>query len=135
MASETLYYDGDCGLCHRSVRFLAALDREGEAFRFAPLGGETFRRNVPAEVAAELPDSLVLQRADGTLLLRTDATVHALRRIGGVWSALGTLLSWVPKGLRNAVYDAIARRRKALFAAPEAACPVGPPALRARFDP
>ena len=41
MEPEILYYDGDCGFCHRTVRFVIALDR-GEAFRFAPIDGSTF---------------------------------------------------------------------------------------------
>ena len=40
--TDILFYDGSCGLCHRAVRFILAEDRSGTAFRFAPLGGETF---------------------------------------------------------------------------------------------
>ena len=135
MAPELFFYDGDCGLCHRSVRFLLALDRDGEAFRFAPIGGPTFQKSIAPEVAAALPDSVVLQREDGSLLLRSEAMLHALGRIGGGWAVLARVLEVIPRGLRDAGYDAIARNRLRLFGRPEAACPVAAPQLRARFDP
>jgi len=131
---ELLFYDGACGLCHRSVRFVAAADRAGR-FRFAPLRGETFRVAVPAERGAEIPDSIVVRRADGALLVRSDAVVHVLRRLGGRWRLVAALLALVPRRLRDAAYDAVARRRARWFRRPDAACPVVPRHLRARFAP
>lgn len=131
---DLLFYDGGCGLCHRSVRFVAAADREG-AFHFAPLGGEAFRARVPAERRAGLPDSIVVWRADGELLVRSDAVIHLLLRIGGAWSLLAAILDGLPRRLRDAAYDFVARRRLRWFARPEDACPLVPPPLRARFVP
>ena len=46
--TETLFYDGQCGLCHRAVRFLLAEDRApGGAFRFAPLAARPSRPRYP----------------------------------------------------------------------------------------
>jgi len=134
VAIETLFYDGDCGLCHRTVRFVAAVDERGAAFRFAPLGGEAFEAAVPVELRGDLPDSIVIHTEDGRLLLRSDATVHMLRRLGGGWRALGAILGAVPRPLRDAAYDAVARIRHRLFRRPTSSCPVVPPELRARFD-
>jgi predicted DCC family thiol-disulfide oxidoreductase YuxK len=135
MAAETVFYAGDCGLCHRTVRFILSVDEEGCAFRFAPLGGDTFRARVPEEVRAELPDSLVLLTEDGRLLVRSEATLHILRRLGGPWRVLGALLRVLPRWLRDGAYDAVARIRQRLFARPEASCPHVSSKLRARFDP
>jgi predicted DCC family thiol-disulfide oxidoreductase YuxK len=132
---ELLFYDGACGLCHRSVRFVAAADRSG-LFRFAPLAGETFRAAVGPERRAGLPDSIVVRRADdGALLVRSDAVLHVLHRLGGGWRALAALLRLAPRPLRDAAYDFVARRRARWFAPPADACPVVPPHLRARFAP
>jgi predicted DCC family thiol-disulfide oxidoreductase YuxK len=131
---ELLFYDGGCGFCHRSVRFVAAADRLGR-FRFAPLGGETFRRLVPAERVPDLPDSIVLRRADGALLVGSEATLHVLRRLGGGWRPVAALLALVPRPLRDAGYDFVARHRARWFARPPAACPLVPPHLRTRFAP
>lgn len=130
----TIFYDGDCGLCHRAVRFVLARDRDGRAFRFAPLGGETFRTLVPAATRAQLPDSIVLREPDGTLRVRTAALRAIGRRLGGVWRIAAAVAGVVPPALLDAGYDGLARVRHRLFAKPPAACPVLPPALRARFD-
>jgi predicted DCC family thiol-disulfide oxidoreductase YuxK len=133
-ATERLFYDGACGLCQRGVRFVLAEDPTGTRFRFAPLGGETFEREIPADVRATLPDSVVIQRADGALLVRSDAALHVLERLGGLWRVFGTTLRVVPRPVRDFAYDLLARVRLRLFAAPKSACPLGPPAITRRFD-
>jgi predicted DCC family thiol-disulfide oxidoreductase YuxK len=131
---DMLFYDGHCGLCHRAVTFVLAHDREG-AFRFAPLQGETFQRVVTPEGQTALPDSVVVMTADGRLLVRSDAFLHIFRRVGGFWKVLAIVLSIVPRGLRDFVYDFVARIRFRVFGRREDLCPVMPPELRARFDP
>jgi predicted DCC family thiol-disulfide oxidoreductase YuxK len=131
---DLLFYDGGCGLCHRSVRFVVARDPRG-CFRFAPLGGETFRAAVPPALREGLPDSIVLRTAEGRLLVRSDAALHVLRRLGGGWRLLASLLGLLPRRLRDAGYDFVARRRVRWFASPTDACPLVPVHLRARFAP
>jgi predicted DCC family thiol-disulfide oxidoreductase YuxK len=130
-----LFYDGHCGLCHRGVRFVLMADRSGDRFRFAPLNGDSFRTLVPILDAATLADSIVLRTTDGRLLQRSAAVVHILRRLGGFWRLLGSLLGAVPAGVRDWMYDAVASRRHRLFARPPDTCPLIPTHLRARFDP
>jgi predicted DCC family thiol-disulfide oxidoreductase YuxK len=134
-APELLFYDGGCGLCHRAVRFLLAVDREGRAFRFAPLGGATFEEQVPEGERAGLPDSLVLRTEEGSLLTRSAAVLHMLRRLGGFWRFLAVLGGIVPRFLRDTLYDFVARVRFRLFARPDDWCPVVPKEQRARFLP
>jgi predicted DCC family thiol-disulfide oxidoreductase YuxK len=129
-----VFYDGACGLCHRTVRFAIARDRDGSRFRFAALGGETFRRLVPETARVGLPDSIVVLTPDGRLLTRSAAVVHILERIGGTWRLPAELLSLIPRGIRDLGYNGIARIRYRLFSKPADACPVTPPALRTRFD-
>lgn len=131
---DVLFYDGSCGLCHRAVRFVIRADRDGRAFRFAPLGGETFERLLPA-ARPPLPDSLIVCTRSGEILARSAAVVHVLRRLGPPWTAAGAVLALVPRFLRDAGYDALARVRRRLFARPPEACPRVPAPLRARFRP
>ena len=129
-----VFYDGACGLCHRTVRFAIACDGDGSRFRFAALGGEAFRRLVPEALRAGLPDSIVVLTPGGALLARSAAVIHILERIGGPWRLTGRLLALVPQGIRDLGYDGIARVRHRLFRRPTDACPVTPPELRARFE-
>ncbi len=132
--TDHVFYDGDCGFCHKSVRFLAAHDGKG-SFRYAPLGGTTFLALVPVHERAGLPDSLVIHTPDGRILVQSDAMLHCLRRLGGGFRGLAAVLSVLPRPLRDAAYAAFARNRQRWFARPSEACPVPSGALRARFDP
>ena len=131
---ETIFYDGHCGLCHSAVRFVLAEERDGGAFRFAPLQSETFLDGVPENARATLPDSIVVRTAGGVLLARSDATAHILARLGGIWRLLAALLWLIPVAVRDGAYDSIARVRHRLFRAPAELCPIMPAHLRPRFD-
>jgi predicted DCC family thiol-disulfide oxidoreductase YuxK len=113
---ETVYYDGQCGLCHRVVRFVLAEDRNAQ-FRFSPIEGNHFR---------------VVDCTSRTHTM-SDAYVHILRRLGGIWGLAGMLLGFIPKRLRDIAYARIARNRYRLFEKPTTSCPVVPPGLRERF--
>ena len=56
-------------------------------------------------------------------------------RLGGGWKVLAGVFSVVPRGLRDAAYDFIARIRYRIFGKRDELCPIVPPDLRARFDP
>ncbi|HYP14329.1 MAG TPA: DCC1-like thiol-disulfide oxidoreductase family protein [Bryobacteraceae bacterium] len=128
-----LFYDGNCGLCHRAVKFVLRHDPQGRHFVFAPLDSPAFRRRVPQHRAAILPDSVVVLTSSGEFLVESTAVVYLLRKLGGRWSLAGFLLQVIPQGLRDASYRGVARVRRKLFARPEAACPLMSAELRARF--
>jgi len=132
---ERVYYDGSCGLCHGAVRFLLAEDRGGEAFRFAALQGDTAAQRLSAQDRAALPDSLVVETTGGELLTRSRAVLYLAASLGGAWRALAWPAHAVPLRWRDALYDAVARRRRLLARAPAGACPIAPAEQRSRFDP
>lgn len=132
---ERIFFDGDCGVCHWSVRFVAQRDPHGNTFRFAPLGGEVFQSRLTEVQQSELPDSLVVQTASGRLLVRSDGVVHILRRLGGKWRWLGHLIALMPRPLRDFGYARFAANRHRVAAKPDSACPLPSPELRSRLDP
>jgi len=132
--TERIFYDGHCGLCQGFVRFVIPRDPAGGKFRFAPLQGSTFESLVPAERRAGLPDSMVVLTSDGALLVRSDAVIHVLRRLGGFWKFIAGAISIIPRPIRDATYNFIARVRYRIFGRRDNVCPVTPPELRARFD-
>jgi predicted DCC family thiol-disulfide oxidoreductase YuxK len=105
-----LFYDAGCGLCQGTVRFVSRRDRS-VGIRFAPLGGHTFKRLIPAASRAGLPDSLLVLTPQGDLWDRSQAVLHLLGRMGPGWRVLGRLLVWIPRSLRDFVYDLVARLR------------------------
>lgn len=107
-APPVLFFDGECGLCNRTVRWLMARDRR-RVLRFAPLQGKLAALKLPAFPAGFEEGSVVLWDEAG-VHYRSDATLRAVARLGGVWRAAGALL-WVPKMLRDRVYRWVARNR------------------------
>lgn len=132
--TETLFYDGNCGLCHGLVRFVIAEDRAGTAFRFAPQQGKAFRAAVRSDGGAELPNSVVVRTEDGSLLTRSAAVLHILMRLGGYWRLIGYLVAAIPSGVGDLIYAAVARTRYRLFGRPSDTCPLLPPGLHQRFE-
>ena len=136
-ASDTpvLLYDGDCGLCAGSVQFLLRHEppHRRAALRFAPLQGA-----YAAQVRARHPelaevDSVVWVDPANPAVpvrVRSDAALQALTHLGGAWALLAALGRVVPRMVRDAVYDRIARHRLSL-AAPRCLLPT--PEERARF--
>jgi predicted DCC family thiol-disulfide oxidoreductase YuxK len=129
-----LLYDGACGFCAASVQFVLKHERR-HSLRFAAL-----ESGIGREIRARHPhldgvDSMVWVEAAGTererVLARSSAALEVARYMGGVWrlTAVGRL---VPRALRDAVYDFIARHRHSLVAEGEY-CYIPPPAIRARF--
>ncbi len=131
---DIVFYDGHCALCHRAVKFVLKRDRSG-AFRFAPFQGKTFLAMVPAAQRAGVPDSIAVRTYDASLLVRSDACVHVLRRLGGGWRVAAALIASIPRPLRDAFYDFIAHIRYRAFGRRRDLCPTVPIELRERFDP
>lgn len=132
-----LFFDAECLLCHRSVRWLSANDRGG-ALHFAPLGGETAQQILPEDLA-------IIKGADGTsvvfarkeedgewtLLQQSDAILAALKASGGS-PMIRAFLSSFPRPLRNFGYDQVARSRHAVFGKAEQ-CGLPSEALRGQL--
>lgn len=133
----TMFYDGSCGLCHRTVRFVIAEDCDGARFRFAPLEGSAFAALRESSTRAEMLeqiDSIVLSLPDGRLLVRAAAVLEIGKRLGGIWRVAATAAGALPLRALDAGYDEIARIRHRIFAKPPDACPILPVQLLDRFD-
>lgn len=130
-ATDDVFYDGTCGLCHSGMRWLVAEDPTGTSFRYAPLFGDAFAAAFPN--ATDLPDSVIVKTAGGAVLVRSDAALRLLSRLGGFWRIFGILFGVLPRRLRDAMYDFIASVRYRIFGRKKDACPLMPPDLRSRF--
>ena len=136
-AERLVLFDGVCGFCHGSVRWILRRDREGR-LHFAPLQGATadaLRRRHPEIPASVDAIAFVHASAGGERVwLRSAAVFRILRELPAPWRWLAALRWLAPVALYDRVYDAFARRRFRWFGR-LAACPVPPAAVRARFLP
>lgn len=129
-AHPILLFDGVCNLCHGTVRFVVERD-PGARVRFAPLqsgvGRDLLQRHgLPTDTV----DTVVLIEG-GRAWLRSDAAIRVVAGLGGAWGLLRALLA-IPRPLRDAAYDFVARNRYRWFGRRDS-CPVPTPEQRARF--
>lgn len=115
---DLLFYDGECGFCHGTARFVRRRDRHGR-FAYAPLQGEEFRRAVGEEQRSRLPDSLILLSRERELLTRSAAALYIFSRLPQPWPFYAGVLRLVPRPIRDLGYDLFARFRRKLFPVPK----------------
>src|SRR5262245_16227423 len=89
-----VFYDGECGLCHRTVRWLVRHDRR-QRLRYAPLQGPTYKAVADATKPVALDTIVTID--DRGLHVRSDATLAGLRAIGGWWSVIAVICRLVPR--------------------------------------
>lgn len=127
---RVVFYDGECGLCDRSVQWLVKRDRR-RRLRYAPLQGRTV-----AALAPRLPGLPTTSTFDticflegGRVLTRSAAVFAIVAHLGAPWSWL-RLFRWVPRALADRAYDAVASRRYRIWGKADA-CRVPTPEERA----
>ena len=135
LAGPVLLYDGTCGFCADSVQLVLRHDRR-KTLRFAPLQGALGARVREQHPELEGVDSMVWVELDAAgdparVLTRSDAGLRIARYLGGWWRLAGAGYV-VPRRLRDAAYDLVARHRHRLRAGGPA-CLVPRPEDRARF--
>lgn len=112
-------YDGECGFCAFWVRFIIARDSAGY-FLFAPLQSEvarTLRRDDTRD-----PGDTVLVYIDGQLFSRSEAVVRIAKRLSFPWK-WAALVAYVPRRIRDRVYELVARNRHRWFSSTSCSMP------------
>jgi predicted DCC family thiol-disulfide oxidoreductase YuxK len=132
-----LLFDGTCGFCARNVQFVLRHERARRTLRFASLQSAIGTELTTRRTDLRGVDSVLwLEPAsDGQperVLVRSAAVLRVLRYLGGSWSLLAALGGFVPRVLRDSIYDLVARHRHRLAAAGPS-CLVPTPEQRARF--
>jgi predicted DCC family thiol-disulfide oxidoreductase YuxK len=133
-------FDGQCGLCNRMVRWLLQRDRR-DRMRFAtaesPQAAGLLARN---GIGAPDPESgpatiLVVRNAGGPaelVLVRSEAVLAMLRELPRPWPAVETVLSWIPRPVRDMGYRLVTRWRYRIWGRLES-CPLPTVGDHARF--
>lgn len=125
-----IIFDGVCNLCNASVDFVLRHDRRGEllfASNQSAAGRALLERfDVPPDDVS----SVYLVEGD-RIAARSTAALRVARRLGLPWS-LAVPLLLLPRPLRDAAYDFVARNRYRWFGKKET-CRLPTPEERARF--
>ena len=127
-----LFFDGDCGLCNHSIRRLCDWDHEGK-IHFAPLQGElASRHGLESFLDGAQASMVLLNEETGERLTQSESLLQILRLLGGPWRLL-LVFGWLPLGLRNRLYQCLARNRKRFFRKQKAVCDLPDPVLLSRL--
>jgi predicted DCC family thiol-disulfide oxidoreductase YuxK len=109
---DVILYDGICVFCSRWVRFVATRDSE-RRFRFTAIqSGYGTRLAQAFGIDPENPDTNAVIHG-GVAYFKSDAALTVLCALPG-WSWV-RVLRFVPKPLRDAVYNLVARNRYRIF--------------------
>jgi predicted DCC family thiol-disulfide oxidoreductase YuxK len=114
MSNPVLLYDGQCGVCSATVRFILRHERS-RTLLFAPLQGEFGATVLAGHPELGGQDSVVWLEASPSgepelVLSRSDAVLRVAGYLGGVWR-VALAARAVPRSWRDACYDFVARRR------------------------
>jgi predicted DCC family thiol-disulfide oxidoreductase YuxK len=108
--SWVLFFDGDCAACSESVRLAVRLDTH-QRLKFAPLQGKLAAEKGFAENAGRSGGTMILLReSDGKVFKRSDAAIQLARILGGWWKLL-VPVKFIPRAIRDGVYQWIADHR------------------------
>ncbi len=125
-----LLFDGVCNLCNGAVRFIIERD-SAAAFRFASLQSEAAKQLLGQFPEAPRDISTIVLIEHNRLYTKSDAALRAARHLPGAWPALYGLII-IPRPIRNAAYDWIARNRYQWFGKKDQ-CMIPTPELKERF--
>ena len=125
---DVILYDGVCVFCSRWIRFVAARDVHAR-FRFTAIQSPYGNRLADAlGIDANDPDTNAVIHG-GIAYFKSDAALTVLSNLPG-WRWVRVLLA-VPRPLRDAVYNLVARNRYRIFGKYDT-CFVPDAALQAR---
>jgi predicted DCC family thiol-disulfide oxidoreductase YuxK len=133
--APVLLYDGECGVCDKSVQMILNHDRR-KVMRFAALQSNYGREVVARHPSLSNVDSLILvEPTDETrgehVFIRSTAVLRIAAYLGGAWKLL--LVGYIiPRPIRDFMYDVVARNRYRILGASDA-CMLPSPDVRARF--
>ncbi|WP_203295764.1 thiol-disulfide oxidoreductase DCC family protein [Luteirhabdus pelagi] len=127
---KIILFDGVCNLCNSSIVFIIKRDKR-DMFRFAALQ-ESIGQALIAKhnIDTSKTDSIILVDGD-THYEKSSAALRIARHLSGGWPLLSAFLI-LPKFIRNAVYDYIAKNRYKWFGKKES-CMIPTPELKSKF--
>ena len=114
-------FDGDCGLCHWAVRFIAPKDLN-KNFCFVPLnspfGIQLLRERglyLEEKTNGTLPlDSVILTDPNKAYYIKSEAIIQILKLLP-YWYYIGVLIQCVPSKISDFCYDYTAKNRTKWF--------------------
>ncbi|MRH99562.1 DUF393 domain-containing protein [Kriegella sp. EG-1] len=128
---KIVLFDGVCNLCNSTIQRIIKSDTE-DVFRFAALQSELGKKLVEERnIDTDTIDSIILIEPGIAFYVKSDAALQIGRHLSG-YRSISRILNLIPSGLRDIVYDFIARNRYKWYGKKDQ-CMVPTPELMAKF--
>lgn len=128
---KIILFDGVCNLCNGFIQFVIKRDTT-DVFRYAALQSKIGQQLISERsIDTTKIDSVILVEPNVAYYVKSDAALQVGRQLKG-YRTISKLLNLIPSGLRNIVYDFIARNRYSWYGKKEQ-CMIPTPELKAKF--
>jgi predicted DCC family thiol-disulfide oxidoreductase YuxK len=107
---KIILFDGVCNLCDSVVQFVIEYDKN-DVFRFVALQSEIGQEILKhIGIDPKNIDSVILYEPGIAYNYKSTAAIEIAKSLGGFWH-LGTIFRIIPTGIKNQLYDYIAKNR------------------------
>ena len=128
---KIILFDGVCNLCESSVLFVIKYDKKDE-FRFVALQSDLGKKILQhIGMDSKHIDSIVLYEPGIAYYYKSQAALEIAKSLGGIFH-FGTLFRIIPNGIRNWVYDYVAKNRYVWYGKKEL-CMIPTPEIQSKF--
>lgn len=128
---KIILFDGICNLCESSVQFIIKRDKK-DIFRFVAIQSELGQKIIKhIGIDTSKTDSIILYSPGKAYYYKAEAALLIAKELSGFYSLLG-YLGFIPNGIKNTVYDYIAKNRYKWYGKKDA-CMIPTPELKAKF--
>ncbi|CAM3932004.1 thiol-disulfide oxidoreductase DCC family protein [Flavobacterium cucumis] len=128
---KIILFDGVCNLCDSSVQYVIKHDKK-DRFRFVPLESELGQKILKhIGINPIHTDSIVLYEPGISYYYKSTAALEIAKGLSGIFT-LAAVFKILPTGIRDAVYDYVAKNRYNWYGKKEA-CMIPTPELKAKF--
>jgi len=128
---KIILFDGVCNLCEASVQFVIKYDTK-DIFRFVALQSE-LGLSIVKHIGLDTKniDSVILYEPGIAYNYKSAAALEIAKNLGGFFH-FGTVFKLIPNGMRNLLYDYIAKNRYLWYGKKES-CLVPTSELKSKF--
>ncbi|WP_291109599.1 thiol-disulfide oxidoreductase DCC family protein [Flavobacterium sp. UBA6195] len=128
---KIILFDGVCNLCDSSVQYVIKHDKK-DIFRFVALQSE-LGQNILKHIGINPihTDSIVLYEPGISYFYKSTAALEIAKGLSGIFT-LATIFTLLPSGIRDFIYDYVARNRYKWYGKKKI-CMIPTPELKAKF--
>jgi predicted DCC family thiol-disulfide oxidoreductase YuxK len=128
---KIILFDGVCNLCDNAVQYIIKNDKN-DIFRFVPLQSDLGKEILSyLKVDTSKMDSIILYEPGVAYYYKSDAALEIVKDLNAFLKWL-IVFKIIPSGLRNPIYDYVARNRYKWYGK-KTACMIPTPESKAKF--